>query len=144
MDIIKRNTDYALRLLNLMAGFYRNKEAVSARILSNNADVPYPVTCKLLQKLQKNRLVKSVMGPRGGYLLCRDPEQISFLDVIETIQGPVSVNRCFLGNYQCPMKENCALHVKLSRIQNEIVNSFQRCKIADSIPNKNVKLENAV
>jgi len=53
MDIIRRNTDYALRLMALLAGFSQKKESVSARSLSEIAAVPYPLTCKLLQQLQK-------------------------------------------------------------------------------------------
>ncbi len=143
MDIIRRNTDYALRLMNLLAEFYQKNEAVSARTLSNDAVVPYPLTCKLLQKLQKKKIVKSLMGPRGGYLLSRNPEQISFHEVIEIIQGPISINRCFLGNYQCPMKGNCHLHGKLTQIQNEIINSLQKSKISDLVSTSHVKLENA-
>lgn len=142
MDIIRRNTDYALRLMNLLAGFYQKNQAVSARTLSQNASVPYPLTCKLLQKLQKRKIVKSEMGPQGGYLLARSPDQISFHDVIETIQGPISVNRCFLGQYQCPLKGHCPLHGKLMRIQDEIVNSLRNCKIAELISGQEVRLEN--
>jgi Rrf2 family protein len=131
MDIIRRNTDYALRLMNILAKFYQTKEAVSARTLSKDSVVPYPLTCKLLQKLQKNKIVKSLMGPRGGYLLSRNPDQISFREVIETIQGPIHINRCFLGNYQCPMKGNCPLHGKLMKIQNEIIDSLENSKISD-------------
>lgn len=142
MDIIRRNTDYALRLINLLAGFYQKSQAVSARTLSQNAAVPYPLTCKLLQKLQKRKIVDSSMGPRGGYLLARSPDQISFHDVIETIQGPISVNRCFLGQYQCPLKGNCPLHGKLMRIQDEIVTSLRSTKIAELVSGQEVKLEN--
>lgn len=142
MDIIRRNTDYALRLMNLLAGFYQKNQAVSARSLSDNAVVPYPLTCKLLQKLQRKKIVKSFMGPRGGYLLARHPEQISFHEVIETIQGPIRVNRCFLGQYQCPLKGKCPLHGKLMRIQDEIINSLQKTKISELISNEHVKLEN--
>ena len=131
MDIIRRNTDYALRIVALLSGFYQNKKSVSARNLSKESAVPYPLTCKLLHKLQKKEIVSSVMGPKGGYRLAQDPDQINFLDVIETIQGPISVNSCLLGQYQCPRKEDCPLHDKLAVLQTEIVDSLKDRKISE-------------
>ena len=142
MDVIRRNTDYALRLMALLAVFFQKKESVSARSLSQNTVVPYPVTCKLLQKLQKREIVKSAMGPQGGYILARNPEQISFLVVIETIQGPISINRCFLGAYKCPMKGKCSLHGKLIKLQDEIINSLRHAKITELVSDERVEKEN--
>lgn len=141
MDIIRRNTDYALRIMSLLARFSDKKASVSARNLSAQAAVSYPLTCKLLQTLQKKDIVKSAMGPKGGYLLSRNPAQISFLDVIETIQGPIRINRCFLGPYKCPLKGNCPLHVKLIGLQNGIIDSLKNTKISELIPTESVYRE---
>ena len=141
MDIIRRNTDYALRLMTLLVGFSQKKESISARNLSEQAVVPYPLTCKLLQQLQKSDIVKSEMGPKGGYLLARNPSQISFLDVIQTIQGPISINRCFLGRYKCPLKGNCPLPRKLMGLQNGIIDSLNRTKVSELVPNQELQSE---
>ena len=131
MDIIKRNTDYALRIIAVLNDSFHTGEFISARALSREAVVPYPLTCKLLQKLQKREIVKSEMGPRGGYFLAHSPDQISFLNIIETIQGPIRINRCFSGEYHCPLRGKCGLHDKLGRLQAEVVNSLQNSKIGD-------------
>ena len=138
MDIIRRNTDYALRLMTLLVDFSQQKESLSARRLSEKAAVPYPLTCKLLQQLQKNEIVKSAMGPKGGYFLARSPSQISFLDVIQTIQGPISINRCFMGRYKCPLKGKCPLHRKLIGLQNGIIDSLQNTKLSELVPNQGI------
>ena len=131
MDIIRRNTDYALRLITLLTGYFQKKASISARNLSKLAAVPYPLTCKLLQKLQKQNIVRSTMGPKGGYGLARNPDQISFLEIVETIQGPIRVNRCLLGPYKCPLKAHCPLHGKLMSLQDDIVRSLRNTKIAE-------------
>ena len=141
MDILRRNTDYALRIMTLLADFFQRKESISARILSKLSAVPYPLTCKLLQKLQKKEIVKSEMGPKGGYGLARNPEQISFLDVVETIQGPISVNRCFLGRYKCPLKQKCPLHGKLMGLQNGIIDTLQNTKISELVTGEEIVME---
>ena len=143
MDIIRRNTDYALRIIALMVDFFDKKKSVSARILSEQSVVPYPLTCKILQKLQKKGIINSEMGPRGGYFLAHNPGQISFLDIIQTIQGPISVNRCFLGNYKCPLKRNCPLHEKLMGLQNGILDSLRNTKISELVSKDSVIQEKA-
>lgn len=120
MDLIRRNTDYALRLVVLLAKEFGTGQRFSARLLSQKSRIPYPVTCKLLQRLQRAGLVQSAMGPRGGFGLSRRPEQITFKEVIENIQGPLSVNKCVLGSWQCPLGSSCSLRPKLSELQEQI------------------------
>jgi len=50
MDMIRRNTNYALRLMMNLAG-RSGKRAVSSRVLSEKKEVSYQLTCKLLQRL---------------------------------------------------------------------------------------------
>ena len=131
MDLIRRNTDYALRLAANLAMEYNSQSALSATVLSKKNNVPYPLTCKLLQKFQQAGIVKSTLGSKGGFKLARDPKDISFRDLIETIQGPISVNRCLLGPYSCPMKGHCPLHPKLVGLQKEIEHHLTTTTLAD-------------
>lgn len=125
MDIIKRNTDYALRILSELVNGPNRQRILSARHLSDVLHIPYPITCKLLQKLQDHEITASIMGPKGGYTLARPPAQISFLEVIEAIQGPIHMNRCFFSHFQCPLKERCPLREKLGKIHDDILLSLK-------------------
>ncbi|MBN1456281.1 MAG: Rrf2 family transcriptional regulator, partial [Sedimentisphaerales bacterium] len=62
MNIVKQNTDYALRAMIDLAGHYKGKTAVSVRELAGREDISYQFACKILQKLQRAGLVKSSMG----------------------------------------------------------------------------------
>lgn len=119
MDILRRNTDYALRAMVDLAGLYGN-EPIAARQLAQQGDMPYQLTCKILQKLHNARLVESSMGPAGGFYLSRKPSKISLLDVIEAVQGAVTLNRCLLGMDVCPRQRNCSVRVRLAQLQKEI------------------------
>lgn len=123
MDLIRRDTDYALRLAAELAKAYDSQKPLSARVLAKNNHVSYALACKLLQKLAAAGLVESTMGPRGGFVLAQQPQAITFGQIIEAIQGPVSVIRCLIGDFKCPMKAHCPVNPKLYQMQQQI-NSF--------------------
>lgn len=116
MDILRRNTDYALRLMVSLAKRHGNG-AVPTRVVAEAEDVSYQLACKLMQQLHAAKLVKSSMGPKGGFRLGREPAEISILEVIEAIQGPLRLNRCLLSDAACPRQDGCPVRVKIGELQ---------------------------
>ena len=135
MDIIRRNTDYALRAMINLAGQYRNGSA-STRAVAEQEDIPYQLACKLLQKLHTARLVESCMGPKGGFRLRKKPSKISVLEIIKLIQGPLALNRCLLRVDACPRQRSCAMRGKLVEIQRYISNRLSDIKLDDLVRNR--------
>ena len=119
MDLVRRNTDYAVRLMVNLARNYR-KGPVSTRTAAAEEDVPYQLACKLMQKMHNSKLLESSMGPKGGFNLSRDPSKIGLLELVETIQGPITVNKCLSATDSCPRQESCPVTAKLARIQEYI------------------------
>jgi Rrf2 family protein len=119
MDILRRNTDYALRLL---VGLAKRGDgiAVATRALAKEQDVPYQLACKLMQQLHAAKLVQSCMGPKGGFRLGGDTDAISLLDVVRVIQGPLSLNRCLLNDACCPRKEGCPVRARMGELQSRM------------------------
>jgi len=120
MELIRRDTDYAFRFAAQLVGAYGEGCLLSARVLAKDSEVPYALTCKILQKLAVAGIVKSTMGPKGGFQLSKKPETIEFKQVVEAIQGPVSVNKCLVSDYRCPLKSTCSVHPKLAVLQTTI------------------------
>lgn len=131
MDVIRRNTDYALRLMVNLAVRYESRDCVSARILSQQEDVSYSLSCKLLHRLNTAGLVSSSMGTKGGFALDKPPGRISVLDVIEVIQGPLVINRCVLNKAGCPRQSRCPISAKLKNLQEVMTASLSSLTMAD-------------
>ncbi len=134
MDILRRNTDYALRLAVNLAG-HADDGALSTRVLADDEDVSYQLACKLMQKLHAAGLVKSDMGPKGGFRLSRAPGEISIVEVIEAIQGPLRLNRCVLAG-ACPRQENCPIRGKIGALQERMDDYLRSVTLAELVVNR--------
>ena len=120
MDILRRNTDYALRAMVDIASHWK-QAPISTRTVSNDMEIPYQLACKLTQKLQKAKLLESCMGPKGGFTLSKAPSSINLLDIVEAIQGAVSLNRCLVDVSACTRQPGCPVNKKLMGLQEYIV-----------------------
>ena len=116
MDVLRRNTDYALRMMVSLAKNF-NFEPMSARQLATEGNFSYQLGSKLLQKLHKAKLVTSIMGPKGGFVLNKEPSKITLMDIINPIQGGVRMNKCLMGGSGCEFKANCPISTKLACLQ---------------------------
>ncbi|MCC6346770.1 MAG: Rrf2 family transcriptional regulator, partial [Nitrospirales bacterium] len=56
------------------------------------------------------KIARSYRGVKGGFQLARKPAEISLLDVIETVQGPVAMNRCAVDESICSFSASCVVH----------------------------------
>lgn len=120
MEVIRRNTDYALRALSYMAA--RPAGSVfSVREVSRAEEVPEGFLRKILLRLADAGIVTSHRGPKGGFSLARDPREITAREVVESIQGPILINRCLLGRDACSRWDACRLRKSWGDIQSGFV-----------------------
>ncbi|NLG87343.1 MAG: Rrf2 family transcriptional regulator [Firmicutes bacterium] len=107
MEIIKRHTDYALRALAYLA--LHANQVVTAGEIAESQEVPLEFLQKILQRFVKSGMVKSHRGAQGGFSLAQEPAEITVLNIVEVMQGPVVMNRCLLGKNGCPRAPKCPL-----------------------------------
>jgi len=117
MDVLRRNTDYGLRMMATLAKHFNNGQLMSARQLASDGHFSYQLGCKLLQKLHRAELVKSGMGPKGGFILSREPSKITLMEIITVLQGGIRLNRCLLGGNGCEFQDECEISTKLACLQ---------------------------
>jgi Rrf2 family protein len=106
---IPRRVDYGLRAVIYLSARGR-KKCCSITEIATQQGVPKKFLEKIIQDLIRGGLIKSKRGACGGYALARSPEQISFSDVIEAIEGSNAVKR-INRNRRMPMKHFSYLFV---------------------------------
>jgi len=105
---LTREADYAVRCVLFLS---RDADrTASAAEISQAALVSRGFLAKILQRLAKRGIVRSTKGATGGFALSRPPEEISVLDVIEALQGPVAINVCAVDKKACDLAGACAVH----------------------------------
>ncbi len=140
MNVLRQNTDYAIRVMANMANRY-NKEPVSARVLSKQEDISYQFACKILQQLNKAGLVTSSMGPKGGFELSSPPSRINLLEIVGAIQGPLILNHCLLGEDACPRQIDCSVTGKLKELQIYIDSYLRKITLEELLHEKRSKVK---
>ena len=102
---ISKLTDYATVILSVMA----EDAAVqhSAAALAESTHIALPTVSKVLKALQRGGLVASTRGARGGYQLSRPAAQISAVNVIDTMEGPVGLTECTTHPGSCDLEQTC-------------------------------------
>jgi Rrf2 family protein len=130
MDIIRRETDYAFRCLVRLAGL-ENDAVESVKQVATGESLPEPLLRKILQRLGKSGIVTSVKGCSGGVRLARAPRQITLRDVLESIQGQVTLNRCVRPGGCCENMADCRLHTSIKRAQHKIDDILNETTLQD-------------
>ena len=114
---ISKLTDYGTVVLAQLAS---DPHAVrSAAEVAAATGVALPTVSKLLKSLARAELVRSKRGASGGYQLARAPGDISAADVIDALEGPVSITECSASDSHCDYESHCS-----------VGNSWQRINIA--------------
>ena len=85
---ISRSTGYALVAVGYIAKNYKDGAVLAARI-SKEYGIPLEYLLKILQQLVRANVLRSKRGPRGGFFLARPAEDITMLQVIEAVDGPM-------------------------------------------------------
>src|SRR5262252_5778108 len=93
---LSKKSDYGLIALKHLA--QHNEESISAREIAAHYNIPAELLAKVLQRLARKGLLTSQQGINGGYVLAKDPANISIVDVVEALEGPISITPCERGD----------------------------------------------
>ncbi|WP_297404957.1 Rrf2 family transcriptional regulator [uncultured Cetobacterium sp.] len=131
--LISREVDYGIRIVLLLC---ESRRKMDAKEISEISGISIRFTLKILGKLTSSNLVESFRGAKGGYLVSKNPAQISVYDVMDVLEGGIKVNGCFENKSSClPSKMAlCGLRCKLEEVNSKIKRELQKITM-DSLEN---------
>jgi Rrf2 family iron-sulfur cluster assembly transcriptional regulator len=106
---ITRATDYAVRVMIFMATC-PPKTRMAVTDIARGIEAPGSFVSKILQQLVQRGMVTSHRGAGGGFELAVDPRNVSLLDVVEMVEGPLQVNLCLRADGSCSRKSWCGAY----------------------------------
>jgi Rrf2 family protein len=144
--MLSNTSKYAIRATIYLAAHITDQEKIGIKRISEDLGIPTPFLGKILQALARNKILSSTKGPNGGFGLCKNPAEITLLEIIETIDNSDFLHLCLISSKKCSdTKVKCCLHNNYSRLRDEyremlkaetienLVNDFRKGKQRISI-----------
>jgi len=127
---LSKAAEYAIRgMLHLTV--MEGKGAQDIDAISKAQDVPKAYLSKLFQQLAKKGFVKSTRGPVGGFVMARNPSEITLLEVIEAMEGPIYLNVCLIREGYCNRDTSCPVHDVWGDAQKSFLDVLKSCTFLD-------------
>ncbi|HOP69057.1 MAG: Rrf2 family transcriptional regulator [Dethiobacteria bacterium] len=126
--MITRKAEYAIAALVELARQEKGSKTTTAAI-AREQNIPGNLVVQLMGILRQAGWITSSRGPAGGVELSRSPEDITLRDVIELIDGPVTITRCLMENKPCQNKEECPLRQVWSEAQEKMLSVLEQVTI---------------
>ncbi len=121
---ITRQADYALRAMYYLAKLDPTERAATSQIAQEQR-IPPSFLAKIISQLSIAGLIHTSRGARGGVSLARTPEDISILEVVEAIDGPIMLNECTSSVDACPFGEECPIRPLWCDTQTELIDRLK-------------------
>ena len=129
---LKNSTDYAIRIVCYLAA---QERMVSTSELSRKLNVSANYVRKIAKKLKNAKIVTACEGINGGYMLAKQPENISLMEIISCVEETMAINRCLEEDRFCSrnLEDTCKIHKILLSLQNTYNNKLESVKVSDVI-----------
>ena len=129
---LSKKADYALMAMKHLALKTASvSSSTSAREIAEQYDIPIELMAKVLQVLARRGLLTSHQGTRGGYTLSKPTASISVADIIQAIDGPLTVTACSSEDEHCEQFTKCNVRDPLWRIKDRILSALSTCSLAE-------------
>ena len=119
---LARSADYAVRtMLDIAEQTDEREGRARTHEIAQRQDIPPALLAKLIHLLVRAGLLDSQRGASGGLFLSRPASEISLLQIIEAIEGPIALNRCTATPSQCDQMDQCVVHPVWQKVQEHLV-----------------------
>ena len=126
---LSKKADYALIAVKHLAS-HRAERLHSAADIAEVYGISPQLLAKVLQRLAKHGLVNARHGSSGGYQLARHPKDISALEVISAVDGPMMITSCVTSHGACYQSNTCTVREPLRKVNESIVQVLRAVSIS--------------
>ncbi len=116
---LSKRADYGVRIMVDVACM-SNNQGVTIKEISQRQDVAEPFLSKIATQAANAGLLATKPGRSGGLTLAKPADTITLLDVLEAVDGPISLNRCTSEPSECPRSNRCTAHTIWEKAQNQL------------------------
>jgi Rrf2 family protein len=130
--------DYAIRAMIHLACLPDGGVALRAEI-ADAQNIPTSFMAKILRSLVRARLLRSSRGVHGGFTLARPASEINMLEIVEAIEGPISLTECTPASSGCAWSTDCPASPVWYRVQESMRGALRSANLEDlvSTPRRN-------
>ncbi|MTI89065.1 MAG: Rrf2 family transcriptional regulator [Balneolaceae bacterium] len=113
---LSQTAEYALRAMACIT-LKEDNRPISSKVLANKTSIPSHYLSKIMRMMVETGLVTSQKGHGGGFKLAKKPEDISFKDILETVDNMIRPDDCVFGWDECNSEKPCPLHNTWSQLK---------------------------
>ncbi len=132
---IPKKVEYAFLALKYISE-NSGKNCLNTKVISENAEIPYGLTAKILQRLVKQNIISSQQGAKGGYILNVSTNELNLARIINAVDEEVIITNCMFEGAtknDCERIANCCIRKPLFKVQNKINELFERTYLTEII-----------
>ena len=131
---ISTRTRYGILALMELAQ-NKNPGPVSLSVIAEKQDISLKYLENIFKLLKRNRIVRSLRGPEGGYQLLITPANLTLFQIFDAVEGPLQTVDCIFDPSFCNKNSKCSLKDVLEELQNHII-TFLKSKTLKQIIQK--------
>jgi Rrf2 family protein len=126
---ITRQADYAIRAVLYISKLGPSQRAATSQI-AKEQHIPPSFLAKIISQLSIAGLLQTSRGARGGVMLAKNPDEITLLEVVESIDGPIALNECVNDQNACSFGDDCPLRPVWCDAQDDLVKRLKGINFA--------------
>ena len=123
---------YGIRAILELAGNYK-KGPLQIKTVAQRQDISVKYLEQLMTVLKSGGFITSIRGPKGGYILAKDPNRIKLSDVFNCLEGPVVTAECLQNQTYCERTADCVTRQVWAQVQQAIISVLESITLQDLV-----------
>lgn len=123
--------EYSIRAVVFIWSQSKEGKTVAIKDICKATDVPEHFTAKMLQTLTRLRMISSVKGPKGGFYIEKEQENLRLIDLVTAVDGDAIFKGCGLGLKVCSETNPCPIHNGFKEVRDQLKKMLSETMIKD-------------